>query len=311
MLFFLLKSGLASVAMDHPNTRSLHSSPIPRTGGLAIMAGIAAAWIAARGNGLDLMWLLACLLALLSFADDKYGLPVLGRMAAHIAAAGVFAWAYCPPDTAPWVGAAVILGMVWAINLYNFMDGADGLAGGMALFGFGFLGVAAWQADHAALAWAGFSVAATALAFLAFNFHPARLFMGDSGSVPLGFLAAAMGLSGWQQGAWPLWFPVLVFSPFGVDASVTLLKRMAAKKRFWQGHKEHYYQRLIALSGSQKRIVSGAYVLMAGAGISGLLGRAHGDWAVILLLGWGVFYFSMMVIVDKRWADYLRGKHVD
>ncbi len=307
----MLKSGLASVAMDHPNPRSLHSSPLPRSGGLAIMAGIAAAWGAARGDGLDLILALACLLALLSFVDDKYGLPVIWRMAAHMAAAGGFAWNYCPADTAPWIGAAVILGIVWSINLYNFMDGADGLAGGMALFGFGFLGVAAWQADSAALAGASFSVAAAALAFLAFNFHPARLFMGDSGSVPLGFLAAAISLSGWQTGAWPLWFPALIFSPFGVDASVTLLKRIAAKKRFWLGHKEHYYQRLIELSGSQKRVVLGAYALMAAAGASGLIGRVQGNWAIGLLLAWGGFYFSLMVLVDKRWADYRQRKHVE
>lgn len=310
VLYFMTKSGLASVAMDCPNARSLHSMPVPRTGGIGIMAGIAAAWGVERGGGLDIILALASFLALVSFFDDKYGLNIFWRLAAHLAVAAIFVW-HCCPASAVMCLVLVVLGMVGAMNIYNFMDGADGLAGGMALFGFGFLGVAAWQANHAALAWASFSVAAAALAFLSFNFHPARLFMGDSGSVPLGFLAAAIGVSGWQAGTWSPWFPLLVFSPFGVDASVTLLKRMAAKKRFWLGHKEHYYQRLIVLSGSQPRVVLGAYAVMAGAGISGLAGRIHGGWVAGLLLAWGVFYFLLMVLVDKRWADYLRRKHVE
>jgi UDP-N-acetylmuramyl pentapeptide phosphotransferase/UDP-N-acetylglucosamine-1-phosphate transferase len=90
-------------------------------------------------------------------------------------------------------------------------------------------------------------VAAAAAGFLCFNFHPARIFMGDVGSVPLGFTAGALGLVGWRSGAWPLWFPLLVFAPFILDATVTLLRRALRGEKVWQAHRSHYYQRMVQM----------------------------------------------------------------
>ena len=95
----------------------------------------------------------------------------------------------------------------------------------MALFGFTFYGIAALFAHNETLAMMNFAISAATLGFLFYNIPPARVFMGDAGSIPLGFLVSAMGLLGWQQGCWTVWFPLLVFSPFIVDASVTLIKR--------------------------------------------------------------------------------------
>ena len=115
--------------------------------------------------------------------------------------------------------AVLALATMWVTNLYNFMDGSDGLAGGMALFGFGAYALSAWLAGDAVFVVVAASIAAASAAFLVFNFPPAKVFMGDAGSIPLGFLAAALGILGWRAGHWPLWFPVLVFSPFIIDAS--------------------------------------------------------------------------------------------
>ena len=182
--------------MDHPNERSLHATPTPRIGGLGIMAGVlvAAAWLA--NAALLPVMLGAFALAAVSVLDDVRGLPVRVRFLAHFVAAagcllalGVTGWALL-------VGT---LAVVWMTNLYNFMDGSDGLAGGMATIGFGALALAAWLGDAPGLAVFCASIAAAALAFLRFNFPPARVFMGDAGSIPLGFLAASLGILGAQQ----------------------------------------------------------------------------------------------------------------
>ena len=119
------------------------------------------------------------------------------------------------------------LAVAWITNLYNFMDGSDGLAGGMALDRLrrlrrgGVAGAATPRSPRCAS-----RSPRRRLAFLLHNFHPARIFLGDVGSIPLGFLAAALGIVGWRDDLWPLWFPVLVFGPFIADATLTLVRRV-------------------------------------------------------------------------------------
>jgi UDP-N-acetylmuramyl pentapeptide phosphotransferase/UDP-N-acetylglucosamine-1-phosphate transferase len=193
------------------------------------------------------------------------------------------------------------------INVYNFMDGSDGLAGGMALFGFGFYGGAAWLAGDSAFASVNFAVAAAAAGFLFFNFHPARIFMGDAGSVTLGFLVAALGLLGWQQGHWPAWFPVLVFSPFIVDASLTLARRLLRGEKVWQAHREHYYQRLVRMGYGHRVTALLEYVLMLLAGLSALWGLQQGERHRLGLLWlWASTYLVLMVVVDAHWTRFIQ-----
>ena len=150
----------------------------------------------------------ALFLALVSLVDDVKSLPVAVRLPCHLAAAAwavVVAWpgaqARAPSRSpSPWPR---VLAIAWMTNLFNFMDGADGLAGGMALIGFGSLAFAAMRGGDAALANASLALAAAAAGFLVFNFPPARVFMGDAGSVPLGFLAGALGWLGAVRDAWP------------------------------------------------------------------------------------------------------------
>ena len=181
---------------------------------------------------------------MVSFADDVFGLPVWVRLILHGAVASWLS-ASMLSDTHGWMATAVgAIAITWMLNLYNFMDGSDGLAGGMTLIGFGCYGLIAWSGGNTPLAMINFCIAAAAAAFLLFNFYPARIFMGDSGSIPLGFLAAVLGLVGWKNGNWPFWLPLVVFSPFIADASVTLAKRGLRGEKVWQAHREHYYQRM-------------------------------------------------------------------
>src|SRR5471030_612782 len=213
ILGLLLKTGLAwRLATDVPNDRSLHTRPTPRVGGwgivpvatVAILLLTPSIWLAATG---------AAFLAAVSQIDDRRGLPARVLFGAHILA--VVLLIGVNPAPVPW-WALVVVGflMLWLVNLYNFMDGADGLAGGMALFGFGAYAVAALTGPlpQHDLGYAAAAIAATAAGFLIFNFHPARIFLGDAGSVPLGFLAGALGYWGWLKGTWPVWFPALTFA---------------------------------------------------------------------------------------------------
>ncbi|MDD5300782.1 MAG: glycosyltransferase family 4 protein [Gallionella sp.] len=301
-LAFVLTTGkIGGIVHDIPNERSLHDKPIPRTGGIALMAGVLSGWLLLQ------FWpWWVCLPALglfaLSLVDDLRNLSPKTRLIGHFIAALIAVSGAGMPLL--WF-IPVLLFVVWMTNLYNFMDGSDGLAGGMALFGFGCYGAGAWMGGNEAFALLNFSVAAAALGFLFFNFSPARIFMGDAGSIPLGFLAATFGAWGWQQGYWPFWFPLLVFSPFVADATMTLLKRARRGEKLSQAHRSHYYQRLVQMGWGHRNTALAEYALMLLAGASALWGMNMGNTVQsCLLLAWSIVYFVLMAWIDRRWREY-------
>jgi UDP-N-acetylmuramyl pentapeptide phosphotransferase/UDP-N-acetylglucosamine-1-phosphate transferase len=150
-----------------------------------------------------------------------------------------------------------------------------------------------------------FSIGAAALGFLYYNFYPAKVFMGDAGSIPLGFLAASFGVWGWQQGYWPIWFPVLVFSPFVMDATATLLQRLRRGENLAQAHRSHYYQRLILSGWGHKNTAIAEYLLMFFVGVTALWGISQ-DLSVQanLLAWWAGIYLAASMWVDKRWKRF-------
>jgi UDP-N-acetylmuramyl pentapeptide phosphotransferase/UDP-N-acetylglucosamine-1-phosphate transferase len=239
---------------DRPNERSLHDRATPRGGGLAIWAGFVPAAIVLPPPFGGWPWWLGALFAVgvVSFADDLRGVPVLVRLTVHAAAAAIVAATLLTPAATPVAFVLAVVVIVWGANLFNFMDGSDGLAGLMAVTGYGASAVAAALAGAGALAAVCAAVAMASLPFLLANRPPASVFMGDVGSVPLGFLAAALGIGGTASGAWPAWFPALVFLPFLADATVTLVRRALRGEAVWRAHRSHYYQRLHA-SGAGHR----------------------------------------------------------
>lgn len=302
MLTLLLTLNKNGMIQDIPNERSLHAEPIPRVGGIAIMAGILSGWILLFHFWE--WWIVLPVLGLfmLSLVDDVRNLSAKIRLLGHFVAAVIVVagagiqWLWLLP---------VLLFIVWMTNLFNFMDGSDGLAAGMALFGFSFYGVAGLMHGNEAFAMLNFTIGAAALGFLYHNFYPARVFMGDAGSIPLGFLAAAFGVWGWQQGYWPFWFPVLVFSPFVIDASATLLKRTRRREKITEAHRDHYYQRLIRMGWGHRDTAVAEYMLMLAAGGSALWGigldaQEQGN----LLAWWGAVYLGLATWVDRRWRQH-------
>ena len=303
VLGLLLFTGVAQTILDRPNQRSLHQKPIPRVGGLAVLAGVLAGWVGMQFPHMKVLLITVSMLALISFLDDLKNLPVWQRFLVHFLAAGIGVMSLLQGQ-AWWVGLLAILGIVWMTNLFNFMDGSDGLAGGMALFCFLFYALRAAWAGDAAFAGLNVVVAASALGFLLFNFHPARVFMGDTGSIPLGFLAGLAGFAGWVLGDWPIWFPVLVFSPFILDATSTLFRRLLRGEKVWQAHREHYYQRLVLLGHGHRKTALLEYGLMIGVGVSALYAATRSEMMQLgILTVWVVLYLMLASRIDRRWRE--------
>lgn len=316
--YLLALPGAPLRILDHPNDRSLHTTPVPRTGGVAIWAGILAgacylAALASRAEH-DPAWILgaALVIGVVSFVDDRLDLTASLRLAVHVFAgvllivAGLGLRHLTFPGLVIELPAALLVGfsllfVVWMTNLYNFMDGIDGFAGGMALFGFGTFAVLGGIAGNTAFAFFCATIGASALGFLVFNFPPARIFMGDSGSSALGFIAAACTLWADRDGIFPLWTGVLVFSPFIVDATITLSRRLFRREPVWTPHKTHYYQRLVRMGWTHRRTTLSGYVLMVLCGASAVVSPGFPStlqWGLIAV--WGIAYLLLFAVIERR-----------
>ena len=302
--------------LDHPTERSLHQHPVPRTGGVAVVGGLTAGWLVLAGGQLSgdpfhFVLLSALPVALVSFLDDRFGVHPGVRFLVHLGAAALLLWTgYLPasiglpgflwtPPPALAAGLATLF-VVWMINLYNFMDGMDGFAGGMTVIGFTSFAICGWQAGNAPFADASLLAAAASAGFLLFNFPPASIFLGDCGSSTLGFLAAGFTLWGSLEGVLPLWTAVLIFSPFIVDATVTLSRRLLRGEKIWLPHKTHYYQRLVQVGWGHRRTLFAEYLLMLACSLAALAVSAWPPaFQVGLTLFWLVVYIVLMLGVER------------
>jgi Fuc2NAc and GlcNAc transferase len=259
-LVWRVSPGLGVLA--HPNARSSHTVATPTAGGIAFVLPLLGwlGWLAVLSAG---PWLEAGLapdaapvlalaaggfaIALVGLWDDLYEVAPLSRLLVHVAAAVGFV-VMLLPDVA-WILLAVMsLVLVWHINLYNFMDGIDGLAGAQGLL---FL-VGAQIVGQGVPGWPGDVIWLTSgalIGFLVFNWPPARIFMGDVGSGFLGLLTGALALLLWQQQTLPLAASLILLSVFWFDASYTLALRVMTGQPFARAHRSHLYQKLAARRG--------------------------------------------------------------
>jgi len=301
--------------MDHPNERSLHSIPRPRAGGVAILVaffvgmGILALLLDNEVNPFIL--LSALIIAVISFLDDCYSLGAGLRFFIHVCVSVLLVMSgfelvilELPGLSWQWPSfIALIVSsffIVWLINLYNFMDGMDGFAAGMAIIGFSCFALLAWQAQHYSFMYANLIIVGAVAGFLLFNFPPAKIFMGDTGSSTLGFLMAAYSLWASVEGIFPIWLALLVFSPFIVDASVTLARRLLNGERVWEAHRGHFYQRLVRLGWGHKKTVLYAYLLMSLCGSSAWFAMQTDvvfQWVIVVI--WVAIYCAIMVGVTR------------
>ncbi len=244
--------------LDHPNERSSHSLPIPRGGGLGVVPVVAAMLILTAfvvpGGYAPVLAAGALILMAVSWLDDRKGLAPLPRFllqAAIIAATliGVPTKELVFQGLLPlWADRLLVaLGWLWFVNLYNFMDGIDGITGiETATIGIGI----AITGDQFAPQAAG--VAAAGLGFLVWNWHPARIFLGDSGSIPLGFVLG--GLLIHLAGSGHLAAALILPAYYLADATITLLWRLKDGETVWQPHRRHFYQRAVQGGKSHSQV---------------------------------------------------------
>jgi UDP-N-acetylmuramyl pentapeptide phosphotransferase/UDP-N-acetylglucosamine-1-phosphate transferase len=315
--------------LDHPNERTLHHMPTPRTGGLAIIASVVISLVVAacvvafsqpsapilpKGLASGSLWIVGSMLLVfvVSLVDDWIGLPASLRFGIQTAAAliiigGVGLTLSSIPIPG---GQAIPLGwmagpvsaifLIWMANLYNFMDGMDGFSGGMTAVGFGFLAYFGWKAGSPVMLMIATFVAMSALGFLVHNFPPARIFMGDAGSITVGFLGGTLMLLGFQDGIFDLWVPIILFSPFILDATVTLIRRALRFEKIWEAHREHYYQRVVLSGWGHCRTVLAEYgVMILCGGLAVLYHSATEGWRLVILVMWLAMFLAFAGMVHK------------
>lgn len=305
--------------MDVPNPRSSHASPTPRGGGLAVLSGLAAGWVLSRllgGVAPDACLPLALgLVALVGLWDDvRGGVSRILRLSLQLAAAGIVVWCWEPLTVLPlpeplsfslgfWGVPISMLWLVGVTNIVNFLDGIDGFATGQALLaGSGLAVLGALRSDPWMLT-LGSALAGACLGFLPFNWHPARVFLGDVGSSVIGFGLAAAALSpGGMPSEDGVFATALLLWFFLADGTTTLARRALRGRPVWRAHRQHLYQRLVrsGLRHSQVTVcILGLALIPATLGVlSVATASTAGQWISLAVAA--VAFGTLWISVERR-----------
>jgi Fuc2NAc and GlcNAc transferase len=267
----VLRLALRHGLLDLPNERSSHIAPTPRGGGLAIViaSAIALSFLSALG-AVERNLVVALLgggiaVAVVGFIDDRHRLSATVRLLVHAAAAAfaLFVLGGLPPIQVGesvlhfgWAGSVIAtLGVIWVLNLFNFMDGIDGIAASEAVFIVcsGALLVLV-HGQYTQTVAVGLAFGAAALGFLLWNWPPAKIFMGDVGSGYLGYVISVMAIAAARDMPAAVWIWLILGGVFFVDATVTLVRRAIRRERLYEAHRSHAYQRLARRWGSHERV---------------------------------------------------------
>lgn len=331
LLSFVVSYAGAMLAMnsgaflDDPNHRSSHDHAVSRAGGLAMLAAaIAGLFVVAAfaaGDGFaspPLRFLVLGVLAgLVGLADDHLDLPAIAKFAGQIGVAGLFVWWVGPLQSAaiPVAGVmelgplGVVVTIFWIVafmNVFNFMDGVNGIAGGAALMGlimFAFASGAAGAGDAAAIA---LITASAAGGFLPANIVRGKLFMGDCGSHFLAFMIAALAVfaANASDGAASFYLLPTIFLPFIIDVAFTLAHRAMRRQNILIAHREHIYQLILRRGASHATVASlyaGAIGICAGGAFLMLTIAPAWMWIAPAILA--VVFFLIAIWIFQRAAD--------
>lgn len=308
--------------LDVPNERSSHLIPTPRGGGLAIISVflLATIWLGLTKN-IDIYFMIALvgggfLVAAMGYYDDLYNAKARIRICVHFMAAtwGLYWLGGFPAlDLGTWKlilnwqgPLLALVGIVWCINLYNFMDGIDGLAGMQGFF-ISFSGSLAlyYIGDHQL----GFLLAFLAAALLGFtiwNWPPAKIFLGDVGSGFLGYVFAIVAIFTANQQLLPVSFWVILLGVFLCDATFTLIYRGFTGQKWYAAHREHAYQKLILLGASHKQITLSIFIfnlfIIFPLSLSTILWPKQGFWllSVSIITLFIIWYQIRMRSIHNR-----------
>jgi Fuc2NAc and GlcNAc transferase len=263
LVHFAVRLALINGMLDVPGNRQSHTTPTATGGGIGIvLALVLASWGVALWAPVPQPWLQiilpgAVLLSLMGWLDDRRHIPIIVRLLVQLGVSfALIAFGTNMGRSIDWLLILPgVIAVVWLMNSYNFMDGSHGMAGFQGLFSGLLLGLVFTLDGNHDLAMSGYLLAACCLGFLPFNFPRPRIFMGDAGSVPLGFMLAGLMVLGLAGSV--LSFPValLVLAVFLVDSSLTLLSRVIRGEQWYTAHKLHMYQRLIAQGWPHSRVL--------------------------------------------------------
>ena len=289
---YALRGGM----LDIPVSRSLHEEAKPVGGGIVIaLLFLAYAGACHLQGSIPLREFLAlaggALVALVGLLDDLWKLSLAWRIPAQFAAASwVILWlGNVPPidfyffvlGESFLLNALAVLALVWLLNLYNFMDGVDGLAAGELVFVNVLCFMVAIAVDDMALGLLSAGFGAVALGFLAWNWPPARIFMGDAGSNFIGFSLGVLALLSMRHDSMTVWTWLLLLGVFVSDATVTLVRRIARGDKWYEGHCCHAYQHAVERFGSHRRITLAILALNC-------LWLAPLAWGTVIRPQWGM-----------------------
>jgi UDP-GlcNAc:undecaprenyl-phosphate/decaprenyl-phosphate GlcNAc-1-phosphate transferase len=297
--------------LDHPNERSSHSSSTARGGGLAIVIlvlGVGLWFVGEAGWDRSLIYVLgAAIIAWLGWRDDRHSLSPRVRFAVQgiVAAISIWGLGYFKIVTIPMFGElhlgviGIVITFLWIIgltNAYNFMDGIDSLAGGVALSaGIGWMWLASNMHNSFAF-WVALAIAAGSLGFLGHNWPPAKIFMGDVGSTFLGYSFAVLPLISSDQSGDALMLGTLLMWTIIMDAGVTFIQRLIKRENVFAAHRSHLYQRLV-IAGYRHETVSSLYVLLTL--VAGFLSyewsQGHQSAAALIFLGLPLIWVFLSV----------------
>ncbi|MBE8591608.1 glycosyltransferase family 4 protein [Pseudomonas sp. MAFF 301449] len=320
VLTWLLRGyALSRSLIDVPNARSSHSVPTPRGGGVAIVVSFLVALPLLFVSGVvspSLTWALmggGAAVAVLGFLDDHGHIAARWRLLGHFSAAS---WALfwvggLPAVSLPgmtfdlgWLGhVAAVFYLVWALNLYNFMDGIDGLASVEAVCVCLGACMVYWLGGYEAAIWVPLLLSMAVLGFLYWNFPAARIFMGDAGSGFLGFALGVLSLAAAWENANLLWVWLILLGTFIVDATLTLIRRLVRGDKVYEAHRSHAYQFASRKVGSHLPVTLSILAINVlwltpiaiGVGVLGLNG----------LLGLVIAYTPLLVLAIKYRAGEL------
>jgi UDP-GlcNAc:undecaprenyl-phosphate GlcNAc-1-phosphate transferase len=284
----MIRVGIADV----PNERSSHSRPIPRAGGVAVVVAFA------LGLSGELEWpipvFLGCVAALFALGlwDDVMSVRALPKLVAQIVVATVFAAVFSAIFAPDWEAIALVLWIVVFVNAFNFMDGANGLAGFTAAIGAATLALVGGPfVDVAALGLLG-----GLAGFLPFNFPKARIFLGDAGSLPIGFALAALSAFATLREP-PVYFAPVLFFTFLFDVGLTLLRRALRRENLLTAHREHLYQLLLRMGWSHAKVTA---LYAAAAAVNAAVALWGGPEAIVALVLAHLAYAALVLRAARR-----------
>lgn len=307
-LGYLIKMLVRKEIVDRPNERTLHQGVVPRGGGLVIVAALLlglllCTFFSGQSLFFGTLTLLMFSWATLSWVDDNRDLSPRLRLFIQLFLATITILAFGWVENIlsiklAWFGLALsLVGIVWMANLYNFMDGIDGLAGSQSVVASITLSFWFYISGASFLALLCLVLSASSYGFVLRNWRPAQIFMGDVGSITLGAFFGTLIIIGVSRYDMSVLSFVSLFAVFIVDASVTILRRASRGEKIWLPHRQHYYQRLATAGYDHSKIVLAAVCLMVLCSVLATIGMAYHDMIVVSTMSTCVLLVVVLGVV--------------